>query len=103
MLVYNNPLYSEAEVSASNVRFGSKGDIIPGAQKSPLLAISGHWPGPFAVAASRPYSGNVTLNSMAASCSGDLPMLSRNGSQRGSDRMLANKDWTAIEARPGSL
>lgn len=30
-------------------------------------------------------SGRVTLNSMAASCSGDLPILSKNGSQRGSE------------------
>ena len=33
-------------------------------------------------AAHTPYSGSVTSNSMAASCSGDLPILSRNGSQR---------------------
>ena len=30
------------------------------------------------------YCGSVTSNSMAASCSGDLPTFSRNGSQRGS-------------------
>ena len=50
----------------------------------------------FAVSLSRAYSGSVTLNSIAASCSGDLPMLSRNGSQRGSSWMFVNRGSTAI-------
>ena len=38
----------------------------------------------YSAGACTPYRGSVTSNSMAASWSGDLPMLSRNGSQRGS-------------------
>ncbi len=63
------------EIQIFRVRFRPEADVAP----------KRNCPGPIAVSPSRLYSGSVTLNSIAANCSGDLPMLSRNGSQRGSN------------------
>ena len=49
------------------------------------------------------YCGTRTSNLMAASCSGDLPMLSNSGSHRGSSWMLANVLIKEISDRPASL
>jgi hypothetical protein len=46
--------------------------------------------------------GSATLNLVFANCPGALPMLRRNGSQRGSPRMLSNSLSTGISDRPGS-
>src|SRR4029453_3008823 len=48
------------------------------------------------------HSGSVTLNGIAASCSGALPIRRKHGSQRGSFRRDAKSGSDAISARPGS-
>ena len=46
--------------------------------------------------------GSFTSNLMAASCSGALPILRRNGSHRASCRMLANMGSELTSTSPGS-
>ena len=46
--------------------------------------------------------GRVTLNLILASWSGALPILRRNGSQRGSEWILSNRFSTTISENPGS-
>ncbi len=49
-----------------------------------------------------PYLGSVTSNLIAASCSGDLPTLSRKGDQRGSSWMRVNSCSVLISCKPTS-
>ncbi len=47
--------------------------------------------------------GSVTLNLILASCSGALPILRRNGSQRGSEWILSNRFCGTISPSPAIL
>lgn len=81
--------------------------LVLGAMDDRLLEAYNSWPIRLYIVWKKsrlpPYWGSDTLNSMASSCAGDLPMDSRNGCQRGSSWILANSSWVGISVRPGSL
>ena len=80
---------------------------VRGFASTPTSRSSCRFPDPDSIGAEvhmavRRYDGSFTSNLMAASCSGAIPSLRRNGSQRGSPWMLAKRVSAAICARPVS-